>query len=110
MVRILEDPKTGDVVVQTNCLNVQDYLVEMATALAHATKEGDRELRTYQCLQRAMPIAFKLAGYKSEEVSEWRTLVCGTVSPDYCTEIGRGGRVDITRPEIEPDDGTSITH
>lgn len=93
MVRIFEDPKTGEVVVQTTCLNVQDYLLEFASAMWGANQQkGDGEMRTFQVLQRGLPIAFKLAGYKAEDVSEARTLVCGSISPDHCQEIGRGGR------------------
>lgn len=92
-VRIYEDTKTGEVVVWTSCLDTPTFILELASALAECEKTaGDRELRLSQALTRAMPIAFKLSGYKADEVSEQRTLSCGSVSPEYCSVVGRGGR------------------
>jgi hypothetical protein len=43
-------------------------------------------------LKNAMPIAFKLSGYKADEVMEQRTLVCGAISPVACEEVACAGR------------------
>ena len=92
-VKIFEDQKTGEVVIQTTCLTVEDYLFDLAEALhAVSSIEGDGALRVQQTLQRAMPVAFKLAGYKADEVREQRTLVCGNVSPEHCRMLADGGK------------------
>lgn len=90
-VRILEDAKTGEVVVWTSCLTATDFVSELASALVRATA-ADEELLIGQALVRAMPIMFKLSGYKADEVVEQRTLYCGVVSPDNCTVIGKAGK------------------
>jgi len=93
MVKIFEDEKSGEVIVWTSCLTVPDFLTELAPAMGEAMKrKGDADLRINQVLQRAMPIAFKLSGYKADEVRESRTLTCGNVSPDGCNVIGKGGK------------------
>lgn len=92
MVKIFEDQKSGETIVWTSCLTTGDFLVDLSAAMADATKAGDRDVRIHSILSRAMPIAFKLSGYKADEVNEARTLTCGTVSPDGCAVIGRGGR------------------
>jgi hypothetical protein len=91
MVKIFEDEKTGEIVVWTSCLSVEEFLTDLAPAMA-GLNGGDRELRLNLTLRKALPIAFKLAGYKADEVNEQRTLYCGVVSPEHCTVISKGGR------------------
>lgn len=92
-VKIYEDQKSGETIVWTSCLTAGDFLVDLSAAMAEATKAaGDTDIRIHSVLSRAMPIAFKLSGYKADDVNEARTLTCGIVSPDGCTVIGRGGR------------------
>lgn len=92
MVKVFEDPKSHDIVVWTSALSVEDFLLELAGAMDMASKNGDREMKIGQILQNAMPIAFKLAGYKADSVNESRTLSCGNVSVEHCEVIGRGGK------------------
>jgi hypothetical protein len=55
--------------------------VELAQALGEL-KNSDAVLGV---LENAMPIAFRLAGYKAEAVRETRQLVCGAISPGQST-------------------------
>ena len=94
MVRIFADDKgSGDFVVQTTCLDVDAFIGELAEALQAATEEArDGGVTAMGILKNAMPIAFKLSGYKADTVSEQRTLVCGTVSPSACSLVSSAGR------------------
>lgn len=94
MVRIFFDKKGGEYCIQTTCLNAEDFTAELAEAFAEALKDaGDgADLAAFGILRNAMPIAFKLSGYKADTVSEQRTLVCGTVSPHNCEVISSAGK------------------
>jgi hypothetical protein len=94
MVRIFRNSGkggNGEFVVQSNCLDAQTYLVELAEALAGALRadsiKGEEDYAALGILQNAVPIMFKLCGYKADEVREQRTLVCGTVSPEQCEHV-----------------------
>lgn len=95
MVRIFCDKNgSGEFVIQTTCLDSESFTYELAEALAAAlasTTEG-ADLAAVGILKNAMPIAFKLAGYKADTVAEQRTLVCGTVSPANCEVMASAGR------------------
>ena len=91
-VSIYVDEKSEEIVVQTSCLNVEEFMGDFAGALNNLQKDGDPEFLYYRIIQKAMPIAFKLAGYKADEVREQRTLVSGNVSPEHCKVIGLGGK------------------
>lgn len=92
MVRILKDAASGDYVVQTTCLELDSFVSELAEALAQAVGKEDGEMAALGVLSNAMPIAFKLAGYKAENVSEQRTLVCGNISPNACEVVASSGK------------------
>tara|TARA_R110000868_G_C10726047_1_gene751194 strand:- start:568 stop:843 length:276 start_codon:yes stop_codon:yes gene_type:complete len=91
MVRIFKDSQTGEHVIQTTCLDVDAFTAELSEALANSINKGDAEV-ALSILQNSMPIAFKLAGYKAETVSEQRTLVCGAMSPTSCELISSVGK------------------
>lgn len=88
--QIYKDGKTGEHVVQTTCLDTASFIAEISEALSTVIK-GDAET-TMSIMTNAMPIAFKLSGYKADDVRERRTLVCGNVSPDSATLISSAGK------------------
>lgn len=97
MVRIFKD-KSGEFLVQTTCLDVDGFVSDLAEALSSALDEmgagetSNSALVALGILTNAMPIAFKLSGYKAETVVEQRTLVCGRASPaesDLVASVGR---------------------
>lgn len=90
MVRIYKD-KAGEFLVQTTCLDVEGFLGDLAESL-HKLDGPDRDLAILGVLQNAFPIAFKLAGYKAETVSEQRTLICGKASPNDADVVVTSGR------------------
>jgi hypothetical protein len=94
MVRIYCDKSgTGEFVVQTTASDVDAFIGELAEALdAAVLKASDGGLSAMGIIKNAMPIAFKLAGYKAETVVEQRTLVCGAVSPNGCEIVASAGR------------------
>jgi len=94
MVRIFVDKKgSGDIVVQTTALDTDQYLSELAEAMHHAVMQAnDDGFTALQIMKVAMPIAFKLSGYKADLVAEQRTLVCGYVSPENCDVLTTTGR------------------
>lgn len=72
-----------DVVVQTNAQNLDVFVPSFASALAEALElTDDKRDIVVSALKNAFPIAFALAGYKAEKVSESRLLTCGFASPD----------------------------
>lgn len=94
MVRVFHDKASGEFVIQTTCLDVDSFTSDLAEALAGVLKKsnGDAAIDALGILANAMPIAFKLAGYKAESVDEQRTLVCGKASPhkaDLLVTVGR---------------------
>lgn len=94
MVRIFHDKASGEFVVQTTCIDHDSFISDLSEALTEVVKNhnGDGALATLGVLQNAMPIAFKLSGYKAETVAEQRTLVCGKASPhksDLLVTVGR---------------------
>jgi hypothetical protein len=94
MIRIYSDLKgSGEFVVQTTCLDTDSFISELAEAMDTAIrKSDDNGISALGILKNAMPIAFKLSGYKADTVQEQRTLVCGTVSPNSCEVIASAGR------------------
>lgn len=97
MVRIFRDSKkngSGDFVVQTTCLDCDSFVSELAEALTEAITEGEDDggLAALGIMQKAMPIAFKLSGYKADNVNEQRTLVCGYVSPEASEIVATAGK------------------
>lgn len=95
MVKIYYDKNgTKQFVVHTNCLDTDAFLLELAEALPKALKNNgsDPAGTTLGILQNAMPIAYKLSGYKAENVYEQRTLVCGQAAADKSEVVGVGGK------------------
>lgn len=93
MVRIYKD-KSGEFLIQTTCLDVDAFVADLAEALSDTLKDanGEADFAALGILTNAMPIAFKLAGYKAETVSEQRTLVCGRASPSDSDCVATAGR------------------
>lgn len=94
MVRIFSDTQgTGDFVIQTTALDADTFIAELAEAIDTAiSKAADGGVSALGILKNAMPIAYKLSGYKAEGVQEQRTLVCGNISPTSCEVIASAGR------------------
>lgn len=91
MVKIFKD-KSGEFLVQTTCLDVDAFTSELAEALSASVEKGDGGVAALGIMQNALPIAFKLAGYKADTVREQRSLVCGNATPaddDLVTAVGR---------------------
>ena len=91
MVRIFKDG--ASFMVWTTCLDVGDFTTQLGEALSLLPEgdEVDRAIAMSAVLDKAMPIAFKLAGYKADSVNEQRTLVCGAVSPAESKVIASSG-------------------
>ena len=90
MIQIFKD-KTGEYLVQTTCLTTETFIGELAEAISVCAAE-DAGLAALGILTNAMPIAFKLSGYKADQVREQRTLVCGNASPsdqDLISTVGK---------------------
>lgn len=95
MVRIFQDKQSGEYVVQTTCLEPDAFISDLSEALSEVVRKsanGDGALAALGILQNAMPIAYKLSGYKAENVSEQRTLVCGTAIPASSDVVATAGR------------------
>lgn len=99
MVRIFKDAGSGDFVIQTTCIDLNTYIAELGEAMHKVITTGtvsdissDDGISAMGILQNAMPIAFKLAGYKADTVSEQRTLICGDISPTSCEVVASAGR------------------
>lgn len=94
MVRIYSDAGgTGEFVIQTTCLDPDTFISELSEALDLAVKKADDGgLTALGVLKNAMPIAYKLSGYKADNVQEQRTLVCGNISPNACEVVSSAGR------------------
>ena len=92
MVRIFQDKQSGEFVVQTTCLDSDAFISDLSEALAGAFKENGDAVSVLGILSNAMPIAYKLSGYKADNVSEQRTLVCGSASPQSSDLVATAGR------------------
>ncbi len=94
MVRIFTDKHgSGNYVIQTTSTDTDTFISELAEAMHSAIfKLDDGGLAAMGIMKTAMPIAYKLSGYKADGVSEQRTLVCGAVSPASCEVISSAGR------------------
>ena len=97
MVRIFKNngkAGNGEFAIQTTCLDADAFIAELAEALPDAlnSQSGDEQFAALEILQKAMPIAFKLSGYKADTVTEQRTLVSGTIPPDHSEVVATAGR------------------
>lgn len=79
---------TVDVVVQTNAQSLDVFVAGLAQALEQALiatakeERGDLNKVIGATLRNAFPIAFAIAGYKSEKVNRVELLTCGQATPD----------------------------
>jgi hypothetical protein len=80
--------------IRTTCLDTESFIADLAEALQAVSAEanGDGGIAMMGVLNQAMPIAFKLAGYKADTVQEQRTLVCGSIMPHESDLIATAGR------------------
>ena len=81
----------NEIVVQTNAQSLEVFIAGLSDALAAAVSPiGDRpptaedqiKATIAATLKNAFPIAFAIAGYKADKVSESKLLTCGFASPD----------------------------
>jgi hypothetical protein len=92
MVRIYSDGN-GDFVIQTTATDTDAFICELSEAMSSViVSANDYGMSCMGIMKQAMPIAFKLSGYKADTVQEQRTLVCGSISPQACQEIAHAGR------------------
>lgn len=95
MVRIFQDKQSGEYVVQTTCLEADAFISDLSEALSEVVRKqanGEGALAALGILTNAMPIAFKLSGYKADNVSEQRTLICGAALPASSDVVATAGR------------------
>lgn len=94
MVRIFTDTRgSGEFVIQTTATDTDTFISELSEAMHSVVRDSnDGGIACLGIMKNAMPIAFKLSGYKAETVSEQRTLVCGVVSPQDCEVAASAGR------------------
>ena len=94
MVRIFSDKNgTGEFVIQTTATDTESFILELSEAMTSVVADSkDGGITCFGIMKNAMPIAFKLSGYKADTVSEQRTLVCGNISPASCEVVSSAGR------------------
>lgn len=80
MIKIFKDKGNGQCMVQTNCLSADEFTMSLAEALGALNGQGTAS-DFLEILSVAMPIAYKLSGYKADTVREERSLACGIISP-----------------------------
>jgi hypothetical protein len=78
MIEVYANTERTEFLLTTSCTQTDDFLVELATVLAKLPKDEGVMLGV---MQAAMPIAYKLSGYRAESVREVRSLSCGHVTP-----------------------------
>lgn len=78
MINIYKDKTNGAFLIQSTCLDPDSFLADFSEALAEVHLDAEQYLALFEV---AMPIAFKLSGYKADQVREERTLVCGNLAP-----------------------------
>ena len=73
-----------EIVVQTNAQSLDVFITGLAEALdAAVSAEPSMAAQTISAtLKNAFPVAFAIAGYKADKVSESKLLTCGFASPD----------------------------
>lgn len=73
-----------EIVVQTNAQSLDVFVAGLSDALDAAIRsDPEQAAQTISAtLKNAFPVAFAIAGYKAEKVSESKLLTCGFASPD----------------------------
>lgn len=81
--RVRAPGSNGEIGVLTTTHDVDEFVSGLAIATAKHLKDnpGDVESAMRWIFKNAMPIAFKLAGYKAEQVVERHVLMCGSGAP-----------------------------
>lgn len=81
--RVRGPGSNGEIGVLTTSHEVDEFVSGLASACAAYLKDnhGDSEHALRWILRNAMPIAFKLSGYKADQVVERHVLMCGTGEP-----------------------------
>ena len=92
MVRIFKNRNKGGngcFVVQTDCIDFQDFLCQLAPTILEALKneEGDEDFAIGGILQEVLEISLSLKGYKTERVHIQKMLISGFSHPSECDEI-----------------------
>ena len=85
-VSLYSSTSTGkrEIVVQTNAQSLELFIAGLADAMDAAISQHPAEARVEflaSLLRNAFPVAFAIAGYKAERVSETRMLSCGAADP-----------------------------
>ena len=82
---------TREIVVQTNAQSMDVYIDALAEALDSAIEAdpANRSATIAATLRNAFPVAFAIAGYKAEKVTESKLLTCGFASPDAAELVAR---------------------
>ena len=73
-----------EIVVQTNAQSLDIFVTGLSDALDSAIVNMETNKRAEiiaSILRNAFPLAFAIAGYKADRVSETRMLVCGASNP-----------------------------
>lgn len=73
-----------EIVVQTNAQSLDVFIDALADALSSAIDADPKNQAATiaATLRNAFPVAFAIAGYKAEKVTESKLLTCGFASPD----------------------------
>jgi hypothetical protein len=73
-----------EIVVQTNAQSLDVFIDALSDALesAIASDPTNRAATIAATLRNAFPVAFAIAGYKADKVTESKLLTCGFASPD----------------------------
>jgi hypothetical protein len=74
-----------EVVVQTNAQSLDLFIAGLADAVDAAMDSlpsNDRAELLAGLFRNAFPVAFAIAGYKADKVTESRMLICGAAAPD----------------------------
>jgi hypothetical protein len=92
MIRIFKDKHNeANYVVQSTCIDSDAFIAELSESLVQLTKTND-DYAIFSVMKVAVPILFKLSGYKADEVREERMMLCGNVAPENCDVIASSGR------------------
>ena len=86
MVKLYKSSNNGEMVVVTDNKSLNAFIPELSEAILHSLHalEGDESHTLDSVLSNAFDIAFKLQGYKADNVMEKRLLTCGVTDPSDC--------------------------
>jgi hypothetical protein len=83
MIRIYHESNNGDRVVQTDAMSLEQFEQEAILAVLKIVEvdQGDLEFSLNHVIPRLLRLAFKVAGYKRDDVLEQRLLTIGYEVP-----------------------------